>query len=92
MSLIQKSRLRDVIHIDSRWFVYIFIHGPTYIKELRGYETETHQHFAIDALRERKPLEDLAEQLEHLRGILSLDLALETIHLVHVVRLVVTWG
>lgn len=51
----------------------------------------THQHFAIDALGQRQPLEDLAEELEHLRRVLGFHLALEAVDLVHVVRLVVTW-
>ena len=50
----------------------------------------THQHFAVDALGEWQPLEDLTEQLEHLSCVLGLDLSFKPIHLVHVVRLVVT--
>lgn len=48
-----------------------------------------HQHFAVDALGQRQPLEDLAEEGEHLRRVLGLHLPLETVDLVHVVRLVV---
>ena len=50
----------------------------------------THQHFAVDTLGQGQPLEDLAEQLEHLSRVLGLDLSFKPIHLVHVVRLVVT--
>lgn len=57
---------------------------------VRGPETP-HQHFAIDTLCQRKPLEHLAEELIHLGCVLGLHLALEAIDLVHVVRLVVAW-
>ena len=45
---------------------------------------------AVDALGERQPLEDLTEERKHLSGVLGLHLPLKTIHLVHVVSLVVT--
>lgn len=54
-------------------------------------QCEAHQYFGVDALCKRKPLENLREQLEHLRRVLGLDFALEAVHLIHVVRLMVTW-
>lgn len=51
----------------------------------------SHQDFVIDALSERKPLEDLTEELEHLSGVLRFDLTLEPVHLIHVISLVVTY-
>lgn len=51
-----------------------------------------YQYFVVDTLCKRQPLEDLAEQLEHLGCVLCFHLSLEPIHLVHVVRLVVTLG
>lgn len=50
-----------------------------------------HQHFAVDALGQREPLEHLTEKLIHLGRVLGLHLALEPVDLVHVVRLVVAW-
>lgn len=50
-----------------------------------------HQHFAIDALGQRQPLKDLAEEGKHLRCVFGLHLPLETIDLVHVVRLMVPY-
>lgn len=51
----------------------------------------SYQHFVIDALCERKPLEDFTEELEHLGGVLRFHLTLEPVHLIHVIRLVVTF-
>ena len=56
-----------------------------------AHSTAAYQHFAVDALCKREPLEDLAEQLEHLGCVLGFDLSFKTIHLVHVVRLMVTF-
>lgn len=49
-----------------------------------------YQYFAVDTLSQRQPLEDLAEQLEHLGCVLGLDLPFKSIHLVHVVGLMVS--
>lgn len=53
--------------------------------------TTAHQYFVVDTLCKRQPLEDLAEQLEHLGCVLSFHLSFKSIHLVHVVRLMVTF-
>lgn len=51
-----------------------------------------YQYFVVNTLCKRQPLEDLAEQLEHLGCVLCFNLSLEPIHLVHVVCLVVALG
>ncbi len=51
----------------------------------------SYQHFVIDALGERKPLEDFTEELEHLGRVLRFHLTLEPVHLIHVIRLVVAF-
>lgn len=53
--------------------------------------TTAHQYFVVDTLCKRQPLEDLAEQLEHLGCVLSFHLPFKAIHLVHVVSLMVTF-
>lgn len=52
--------------------------------------SQTHQYFVVDTLCKWQPLEDLAEQLEHLGCVLGLHLPFKSVHLVHVVRLMVT--
>lgn len=67
---------------------------PVFTKTKQEYVpyNTAYQYFVVDTLCKRQPLEDLAEQLEHLGCVLCFNLSLEPIHLVHVVRLVVTLG
>lgn len=51
---------------------------------------KSYQDFVVDTLCKRKPLEDLAEKLKHLCRVLGFDLSFKSIHLVHVVSLMVT--
>lgn len=59
--------------------------SPLLVHILKAY-----QYFIVDTLCKRKPLEDLAEKLKHLGCVLGFDLPFKSIHLVHVVRLMVT--
>lgn len=52
--------------------------------------SSAYQYFAVDTLCKRQPLEDLTEQLEHLGCVLGFDFPFKSIHLVHVVCLMVT--
>lgn len=51
----------------------------------------SYQYFVIDALGERKPLENFTEKLEHLSSVLCFHLTLKPIHLIHVICLMVTF-
>lgn len=55
------------------------------------HDPPAYQYFAVDTLGKRQPLEDLAEQLEHLRCVLGFDLSFKSIHLVHVVSLMIPY-
>lgn len=50
---------------------------------------DAYQDALIDEMGQRQPVEHLGEHLDHIHGILGLDLALEAVHLIHVLRLVV---
>ncbi len=47
------------------------------------------EHLLVDAVRQGQPVVDLGEELRHVGRVLGLDLALEAVHLVHVLALVV---
>ena len=47
------------------------------------------EHLLVDAVGQGQPVVDLGEELRHVGRVLGLDLALEAVHLVHVLALVV---
>lgn len=62
-----------------------------YIYNITSYRATSYQYFVVDTLCERQPLENLTEELEHLGSVLSFDFSFKTIHLVHVVCLMVAF-
>ena len=48
-----------------------------------------HQNSVIDAMAQREPIIDFCEQVDHIGRIFGLNLALKSVHFVHVLRLVI---